>query len=327
MALAAAQSGCTKQDADHGQGAPARAPVADSPADEAGTPPPIKRRDELKISPRPPGLDAALAEHGKSPIEPGFEPATCDPKAYRVHEMPGYGKFYIEPDTQDVIKKQLLEGVAWEPHLQPLFEKYVLPGSTVIDVGAHIGTHAIKLGQLVGPKGHVIAFEPQRKMFDELRCNLGLNGVENVTPLQVGLGDTFGELEMDAPNPLNEGGVGPGEGGNRAPLRPLDSYALENVSVLKIDVEGFEDHVIEGARNTIAEHKPVIFVEIQGGKNWDNAPPEVREKIAATAHRLTSMGYRVDRVGVFDYLAQVEGSPPPPGAGGKGHGQAPAPTN
>lgn len=285
----------------------------------------VKERSQVDLTPRPPELDAALDAREPDPIERGYEPAVCDEKSYEVHEMEGYGKFYVEPGTRDAIKMQLLEGVVWEPHLQPLFETYVKPGSTVIDVGAHIGTHTVKLAELVGPEGHVIAFEPQQKMFDELRCNLALNGVKNTTALAVALGDAFGKIEMDAPNPLNEGGIGPGQGGNEAELRPLDSYALEDLSVLKIDVEGFEDHVIEGARRTIEKHKPVIFVEIQGGHNWDKAPPEIREKIASTAHKLTSMGYRVDRVGVFDYLAQVQGSPAPPQAAGKPAGGKPPP--
>lgn len=261
-----------------------------------------------------PELIAALEKHGRSKLQNGFDalPSEQCANGFKVKDLGDFGKFYIEPGTRDVIKGELLKGKVWEPHLQPLFELYVKPGSTVVDVGAHIGTHVVTLSNLVGPEGHVIAFEPQTKMFNELRCNLSLNGVTNATPLPTALGDAFGEIEMAAPVRENEGGIGLGKGGNKAELRPLDSYEFEKLSVLKIDVEGFEDFVLEGARQTILKHKPVIFIEIMGGHNWDAAPPEIRARIKNTAMLVTEMGYRVDRVGVFDYIAQVKGSPPPP---------------
>jgi FkbM family methyltransferase len=320
VALVLALLGCGDDEASRSKPAPA------GPAATPAKKQPVKKESAVDLTPRPPELDAQLTEHGKTTIERGFEPAECPEPTYAVHEIEAQGKFYIEPDTQDAIKKQMLSGVAWEPHLLPMLERYVKPGTTVIDVGAHIGTHVVKMAELAGPDGHVVAFEPQPKMFDELRCNLRLNEVNNATALRVALGDTFGEIEMDAPNPKNEGGIGVGTGGAKAPLVPLDSYAWENVSVIKIDVEGFEDHVIEGARRTIEEHHPVLFVEIMGGQNWDTASPEVRQQIASTAHKITSMGYRVDRVGVFDYLAQPKGAPPPAEATRSPTGRKTAPT-
>ena len=56
-----------------------------------------------------------------------------------------------------------------------------------------------------------------------------------------------------------------GEGGDQAELRTIDSFGFRNVSLLKIDVESLEDQVLDGARETILESKPVILAEIQGG--------------------------------------------------------------
>src|SRR4051794_7022915 len=56
-----------------------------------------------------------------------------------------------------------------------VFDQLVGPGQIVIEVGANIGTHTVRLGQLVGPGGAVIAFEPQRVLFYLLCANLALN--------------------------------------------------------------------------------------------------------------------------------------------------------
>jgi hypothetical protein len=101
----------------------------------------------------------------------------------------------------------------------------------------------------------------------------------------------------------NEGGTAVGKGGDKAELRPLDSFGFRNLSFIKIDVEGFEDEVLEGARLTIARNRPVILIEIQGGHSLETAPPEIRAKIDGTRARLTGMGYKVERLKGADYLA------------------------
>jgi hypothetical protein len=53
--------------------------------------------------------------------------------------------------------------------------------------------------------------------------------------------------------------------------RTLDSFNLEKVDILKIDVEGFECDVVEGAFNTISKHKPKIIIETHGSKSRENA--------------------------------------------------------
>ena len=58
-----------------------------------------------------------------------------------------------------------------------------------------------------------------------------------------------------------------GSGGDRAELRPLDRFGFQNVSLLKIDAEGFEDEVLAGAERLIRESRPVILIEILGGKS------------------------------------------------------------
>jgi FkbM family methyltransferase len=226
--------------------------------------------------------------------------------AYKVYEVPTLGKFYLD-DIQDVIKDRLRKGRTWEGDLVRIFHSHVKPGSTVIDAGAHIGVHTLSLSMLVGVEGRVYAFEPQRKLYRELVHNLRLNGITNAVALRFALGRNAGVIEM-SPTAANEGATAVGRGGDKAELRSIDSFAFGNVSFIKIDVESFEDEVLEGARLTIARHRPAILIEIQGGHFFlEQAPREILTKIAATRTKLVGMGYNVQRIRGNDYLALPRG--------------------
>jgi FkbM family methyltransferase len=221
---------------------------------------------------------------------------------YKVHEVPGQGKFYLDAET-DTIKDFLRRGIRWERHIDALVTKHLRTGTVGIDAGAHIGTHTLTMARAAGANGRVYAFEPQRKIFRELVHNLRLNGVTNVTALRYALGAGAEIIEMSAAAQGNEGGTGVGQGGDRAELRTLDSFGFKNVSFIKIDVEGFEDFVLDGARATIAANKPVLVVEIIGGQDYETATPEIRARIDRTKEKLASLGYVVTKVSKHDYLA------------------------
>jgi len=224
---------------------------------------------------------------------------------YQVYPMPGHvvtGSLYMD-DADDVIKDELKAGRLWEPLVVGMIIKYAEPGTTMLDVGAHIGVHTLVMSKLAGPTGRVYAYEPQKKMYRELVHNMRLNGATNVVPMRYAAGDTNAIIEMNPPTEGNEGGTSVGEGGDQAELRTIDSFGFRNVSLIKIDVESQEDQVLDGARETIISSKPVILVEIQGGYLPDQAPPAVKAKIAATLKRIEDMGYSTIRFGVYDYVA------------------------
>ena len=105
----------------------------------------------------------------------------------------------------------------------------------------------------------------------------------------------------------NEGGTGVGLGGDRAELRALDGFGFERVSLLKIDVEGYENEVLEGAVDTIRRNRPVVVIEIAGGEDYATAPPDVRKRIHGTWGRLEALGYAVTPVFKHDYVAVPAG--------------------
>ena len=222
---------------------------------------------------------------------------------YQRYDVPDVGSFFID-DPADMIKQVIVAGDKWERHSFDLLAEHIVPGSVVIEVGAHIGTHTVRMGQLAGPWGRVYAFEPQRKIYRELHHNLALNGVTNVVALRMAIGS--GEtriIEMNPASPGNEGGTGVGSGGDAAELRSLDSFGFERLSLLKIDVETYENEVLDGALDTIRRNRPVMLIEIMGGHDPETASPDVLERIAVTREKIEALGYSVTQVFKHDYIA------------------------
>ncbi len=142
-------------------------------------------------------------------------------------------------------------------------------GDVVLDVGANIGTHTVFFGKKVSPGGLVYAFEPQRVTFEFLCSNIVLNGLVNVIPLQKGASDQPGEVNIPILNPAiaqNFGGmhIEGHENGDKVSIIPLDDLNLERCNLIKIDVEGMELKVLQGAKKTIQKCHPFLFIENNG---------------------------------------------------------------
>jgi len=152
-----------------------------------------------------------------------------------------------------------------EPEIE-LFRQYLRSGMVAVDVGANIGTHAVCFGRAVGASGRVFAFEPQRALHQILCGNLALNGCRTVVAEHKALGARPGSVLvpwLDYAREANFGGLelGSWTDGETVPLVTLDSYELTACHLIKVDVEGMERDVLEGASATIARHQPVLYVE------------------------------------------------------------------
>ena len=223
---------------------------------------------------------------------------------YQRYDVPDVGSFFVD-DPADMIKQVIVAGDKWERHSFDLLAEHIVPGSVVVEVGAHIGTHTVRIGQLAGPWGRVYAFEPQRKIYRELHHNLALNGLRNVVAMRMAIGSGATRvIEMNPRTPGNEGGTGVGAGGDAAELRSLDSFHFERVSLLKIDVETYENEVLDGAVDTIRRNRPEIRIEIMGGTDLETASPDVLERIAVTRGKLEALNYSVSQVFKHDYVAR-----------------------
>lgn len=146
-----------------------------------------------------------------------------------------------------------------------MFRHLVRPGDVVLDVGANVGAHTLFLARRVGPGGRVVAFEPQRVVFQTLCANVALNSVTNVWCHPAAAGAVAGEVAVppvDYARPGNFGGVSVGgAAGERVPVVALDGLDLPRCRLIKVDVEGAEEGVLRGAAGLIARDRPVLYVE------------------------------------------------------------------
>ncbi len=142
------------------------------------------------------------------------------------------------------------------------FHQFIPIGGVVIDVGACLGDYTKTFADWVGPEGVVYAFEPNPPVFECLVWNM--RGIDNVYTYSVGLGDAFvpdASVAWDGNNvgasrlELNSGGT--------IKIHRLDDFTFPNhLDFLKIDAEGFEPMILDGAAETILKHRPVMLIEV-----------------------------------------------------------------
>jgi FkbM family methyltransferase len=160
------------------------------------------------------------------------------------------------------------------------------PGMTVIEAGANIGSHSVALARRCAP-GTLYVFEPQQRLFQILCANLALNDIGNATALPEACGAEAGWASLppvDYGGPGNFGGVSlEAEAGpaRRVRVTTIDSLELEACGLIKVDVEGWEAEVLQGAAATIARCRPILYVE-----------NDRRDRQGALIDLIDGMGYR-----------------------------------
>jgi FkbM family methyltransferase len=167
------------------------------------------------------------------------------------------------------------------------------PGGTFVDVGANFGTFSLLASRLAGASGHVIAIEPQARLSSMIRKSAELSGVTNCEVMQVACGREKSTLELLVPSDdSGRAGFYSGFSGRmkhateKVDVIPLDSLDLENVSMIKIDVEGSEMDVLDGAVATLQRRKPALMIELNP---WSAAAAGKSPR--DIVDRLASLGY------------------------------------
>lgn len=165
-------------------------------------------------------------------------------------------------DLSDFTQRTMALGL-FEPAETRIVKEILKPGDTFIDVGAHIGWFTTIASRQVGPDGTVIACEPYPPNAAVLRENLALNGARNVRLVEMALGGEPGELSLtQASDSGSVTAVGWGRGHNiTARMTTLDEVATEApvIALLKMDVEGWEPHVLRGGSATFRRARHVLF--------------------------------------------------------------------
>jgi hypothetical protein len=213
------------------------------------------------------------------------------------------GRFMVDMD--DVyIRNHMATHRVYESHIiNGFIRPYIKKSQIIVDVGANIGCHAVSYAGF-NPQCKIWAFEPQKKLHDILIHNVNMNNYsERIEVFNCGLGHenqktSLGRLETvwcPTNSGHNKGGLGIGEGGETMEMITLDSLNLPGLDFMKIDVEGAEGLVIQGAAETIKKYKPIIFFE----HNKQAIDPKVLglDHVPSPFMALTALGYKT-----FEYV-------------------------
>lgn len=177
--------------------------------------------------------------------------------------------FVMELDLSDWIPQDIYLQGDFEPTTSEIVQKLLRPGDTVVDVGANIGYFSLMFARCVGPTGRVLSFEPVPKLAASLKRNLEINQFSHVSISSHALSDHRATARFFA---------GPNENSGLSSLReprdcsesfdvdlaPFDDLVpdCENVSLIKIDVEGAELQVLRGMTKLLQNQRPDILIEI-----------------------------------------------------------------
>ncbi|HEX5412935.1 MAG TPA: FkbM family methyltransferase [Terriglobia bacterium] len=172
-------------------------------------------------------------------------------------------------------EQEYLRGTA-ETEVQEALAAHLKPDGCFFDVGAHIGVYSLVASRLVGPKGRVVAFEPDPLNAQLMREHAARNGLSNITVAQMAVWRSEGDVSFrrggDQPmgkssrrGSVVDSGLAMDSGETiSVQAVSLDAFAADNHSpaVIKIDVEGAECEVLDGATGLLASAKPTLICEV-----------------------------------------------------------------
>ncbi|MDH3618106.1 MAG: FkbM family methyltransferase [Nitrosopumilus sp.] len=180
----------------------------------------------------------------------------------------GFG-IYLDPNDQ-IISRYIAIKKIWEPDETNFFNKSIDKGMTIIDIGANIGYFTLLFSKLVGDSGKVITFEPNPHSFKILKKNVQSNKIKNITLFSNAIGKSNHSTKLFL-SKINSGD-------NRISEKIIETSDLQRESVdvdvvtlddtlrnmsidfLKIDAQGSEMNIIQGAKNIIKNNDQIKLI-------------------------------------------------------------------
>ncbi len=175
---------------------------------------------------------------------------------------------YFSLDISDYMQWHIwanLEDLSWKKGIKQ-------KEGHVLDVGANVGAFSLKTLKNTNHNLTIHAFEPNPFVYNQLEQNFSLNTLppEHYKLNNIGLSNQQGFLDFYW-NKENTGGGSFAKNNNstqsqKIAVTTIDEYVaknqLENIAFIKIDVEGYEPEVLEGAKETLTQHRPTLFIEV-----------------------------------------------------------------
>jgi FkbM family methyltransferase len=181
------------------------------------------------------------------------------------------------------------------------FVAYLRPGDVVVDVGANIGTLSLCASRIVGNTGKTYSIEAHPRTFSYLQKNLALNAIKNIVSLNMAAGNANGTLcfsdqILDDQNYVLRNG-----NGMTVPVHALDVIlqSEKHIRLLKVDVEGYEKYVLEGASETLSYTEAVYF------EAWDTHFDRFDYSFSDVWRILTDQGFYIFRFPTNTSMARV----------------------
>lgn len=153
-----------------------------------------------------------------------------------------------------------------------VYKALLRKASMIVDVGGNIGLYTVIGARYMNPMGRIVTFEPVPSNVDHLKINISLNSVEKkvtVEPLAIGENDGMIDLFISEKSLGNHSASSDNAGKNSKKISinktSIDNYYrknnIENLDILKIDIEGYDYFALKGALKTINKYKPTLFIE------------------------------------------------------------------
>ena len=196
---------------------------------------------------------------------------------------------------------------------------FLRPGDIFIDVGANIGLFTLIAAKLVGKKGLVYAFEPCTLTCDRLQYNVKLNKFSNINCHQIALSDRNCKQDMvlsldgfDAWNSLAKPTAGQAFSSEVINTMRWDDFVVQHnlqgkVTLMKIDVEGWETFVLAGGTQTLSrEDAPTLLVEFteKAAKTANSSCQELYQKLEHLGYKM--FVYNPDSKKLIPYTLQAD---------------------
>lgn len=198
---------------------------------------------------------------------------------------------FIPPGLQVPVVRGPLQGKRWivgssihrcwlgtyDPAESTLMKQHLRDGSICFDIGAQAGYHTLYASSLVGPSGRVFAFEPAPRNIASIKRHLVMNRLTNVTVVEAAVSNFEGISHFDCAGSAVSGHLSANGGLAVRTLsldHEIDSGSLPEPDYIKIDAEGAELRILEGACKMLVRRHPTLSVETH---QWLPDFPTVRQ--------------------------------------------------
>lgn len=210
----------------------------------------------------------------------------------------------LQVDLGDRLGADIYYGYYQEYFDSQLILSLVNVGATVLDIGANSGYYTILTASKIGDEGLVLSFEPHPDAYELLQKNALINNLDNlIQSYQICLGEEDGETEFYLTEESSFSGISATGRAKikekvKLPIYRLDTFLaklnIPTVDIIKIDVEGYEFAVLEGAKTTLKNSPDCLIMLEVSSKNLNQTRQEKLIKVLADIYELGFRGWLVE---------------------------------